>query len=92
MPTGTDQGWQRLTPTYQRDHARGRRNYDRFWGGIDQVQASHVTASAPSTVVATITYDLRDGRVVVERTSFGLVHQDGMLKIARSSVLSDSTR
>jgi hypothetical protein len=39
-----------------------------------------------------ITYTYKDGRVVDERTAFGLVRQDGILKIDSTSVLSSSTR
>jgi hypothetical protein len=39
-------------------------------------------------VVATLTYSMRDGRIIRERTSFGLVSDDGVLKINSSRVLS----
>jgi hypothetical protein len=45
-----------------------------------------VKADPPSTVVATVTYR-RGGQVAVERTSFRLVEDDGVLKIGGSSVL-----
>ena len=51
---------------------------------------SEVKATPPSRVDATITYRRSGGRVAVERTSFRLVREDGILKIADSSVLSSS--
>ena len=53
---------------------------------------SDVTAAAPGSVTATITYDYDDGRVFVERTTYRLVEDDGVLKIDRSEVLSSVQR
>jgi hypothetical protein len=88
LPGNLDAGWARLTPRYQSTTARSRATYGSFWGAIDSVSVSDVTASAPGSVTATVTYDYADGRVFVERTSYRLVRQDGNLKIDRSSVLS----
>ena len=85
-------GGRRLTPRYQRTTARSRDTYGSFWGAVDRVPVSDVTASAPGTVTATITYDYDDGRVFVERTSYRLVRDDGVLKIDRSRVLSSVQR
>jgi hypothetical protein len=49
-----------------------------------------VVSAPPDSVTATITYRYRDGHVVVERTQFQLVREDGMWKIAASTVLSHS--
>lgn len=92
LPGNTDAGWARLTTQYQNSHVGGRGAYDRFWGGIDRVEVGNVSASAPSSVTATITYHFGDGRVVDERTAFGLVQENGVLKIASSQVLSSKTR
>ena len=39
-----------------------------------------------------MTYFYKDGRVVREKTAFGLVDDDGTLKINSTTVLSSSTR
>ena len=92
LPGDLDAGWARLTPRYQSTTARNRETYGSFWSAIDAVSVSDVTASAPGSVTATVTYEYADGRVFVERTSYRLVRQDGTLKIDRSSVLSSRQR
>ena len=42
----------------------------------------------PHDVTATLTYTMNNGNVDTERTAFHLVRRHGMLKIARSTVLS----
>jgi serine/threonine protein kinase len=90
MPGGVDQGWNWMTADYQQNHAGGPTGYRSFWAQVQKVTATDVTAQLPSTVVATITYTYKNGSVVVERTSFGLVFQQNQWKIASSSVLSHS--
>jgi hypothetical protein len=92
LPANRDTGWERLTARYQRTTALDRGYYDSFWRSVERVQLSDVTASAPDSVVATLTYHFTDGRVVVERTSYRLVPQGGVLKIDRSTVLSSVNR
>ena len=46
---------------------------------------SDVTGSPPGTVVATVNYTYKDGRKVSEGTTFGLVSEDGILKINSQS-------
>ncbi len=92
LPGDLDAGWARLTPRYQSTTARNRATYGSFWGAVDAVSVSDVTASAPGSATATVTYEYGDGRVFVERTSYRLVRQDGRLKIDRSSVLSSRQR
>ena len=53
---------------------------------------SGVTGKPPNKAEATVTYDYKDGRVVRERTAFGLVDDDGTLKINSTTVLSSSTK
>lgn len=77
-----------MTANYQQNHAGGRTNYDNFWAAVQSVSISDVSATLPSTVVATIHYSNKNGTTVVERTSFGLVQDGGQWKIASSSVLS----
>ena len=50
------------------------------------------TGKPPDKAEATITYVYKDGRVVRERTAFGLVNDDGTLKINSTTVLSSSTK
>jgi len=59
---------------------------------MKRVTVSNVTASPPGAARATVTYYYKSGRVVDEDTEFGLVRQDGILKIDSTSVLSSATR
>ena len=86
MPGDLSDGWNHMTADYQQNHAGGMAGYQSFWGGVASVDVSDVAATPPGTVVATITYHKKDGSAPVERTTFGLVQQDGMWKIASSSV------
>jgi tRNA A-37 threonylcarbamoyl transferase component Bud32 len=86
MPNDTADGWNHMTADYQQNHAGGMAGYQSFWNGVASVQVTDVSATPPGTVVATITYHKKDGTTQVERTTFGLVQQDGMWKIASSSV------
>jgi hypothetical protein len=79
-----------MTADYQTRHAGGRAAYDRFWGGFSAVSATQVSGSSPSTATALITYTRLDGTVVRERTTFGLVNEGGVLKIASSAVMSSA--
>jgi serine/threonine protein kinase len=90
VPRNLDQAWPLMTADYQTRHAGGRAAYDRFWGGFSAVSATQVAGSSPSTATALITYTRLDGTVVRERTTFGLVNEGGVLKIASSTVMSSS--
>jgi serine/threonine protein kinase len=90
MPGNLNSAWNHMTADYQQNHAGGMAGYQRFWQPIATVAVSDVVPSPPDSVTATITYHYRDGHVVVERTQFQLTQQDGMWKIAGSSVLSHS--
>jgi hypothetical protein len=81
-----------LTPSYQSGHAGGRSSYDSFWGEMKQVTVSNVSGSPPGAAQATVIYYYNDGRVIDENTQFGLVRQDGILKIDSSTVLSSRRR
>jgi hypothetical protein len=84
VPDNTDEAWKRLTKQYQRSPSGGRQSYESFWNQVDRVSVSKVDATPPSSVVATITFH-RGNAVEVDRTSFRLVREDGILKIAASS-------
>ncbi len=88
MPTGTDQAWPRMTASYQRNKAGSRQAYQRFWDAIGRVSVSGARGLPPGRAQATITYFYKNGRVVTERTAYGLVEEDGQLKINSSTVLS----
>ena len=88
VPGDLDAGWQRLTPTYQQDTGNGRASYNAYWNTIDHVTVSGQSATPPGTVVVTLTYYFKGGRVTADRTQFGLVREDGGLKIDSSKVLS----
>ncbi|MEP6650195.1 MAG: serine/threonine-protein kinase [Lapillicoccus sp.] len=90
MPRNLDQAWPLLTANYQTRVAGGRASYDRFWGGFSSVTATEVTGSPASTATALITYTTKDGRVMRERTTFGLVDEGGVLKIGATMVTSRS--
>ncbi|SEQ39351.1 serine/threonine-protein kinase [Microlunatus flavus] len=86
VPDDTDEAWGLMTSDYQRTKSGGRQAYERFWGQVDDVKVSKVKADPPSRVEATLTYD-RGGSVSVERTTFRMVRDDGILKIADSDVV-----
>ncbi|MEV6604453.1 serine/threonine-protein kinase [Kutzneria sp. NPDC051319] len=86
VPNDLNDAWNRMTDDYRQNKAGGKAGYQSFWGGVASVEATGVTATPPGTVVATITYHKKDGSTQVERTTFGMVQQDGIWKIASSSV------
>jgi eukaryotic-like serine/threonine-protein kinase len=88
MPRNTDAAWPRMTASYQTNHAGGRRAYQRFWDAISTITVADVRGIPPDAAQATLTYYFEDGRVVRERTAYGLVNEDGRLKISSSTVLS----
>ena len=53
---------------------------------------SDTAGDPPGSAEATVTYTFDDGRVVVEKTSFQLVDDDGVLKIDASTPVSSTTR
>jgi hypothetical protein len=58
---------------------------------VDTVRVSNVEPAPPSQAAATLTYNFRDGRTVVERTAYRLIDDGGSLRIAASTVLSSSS-
>ena len=92
VPDDTDAGWARLTDSYRQSTTGGRKSYENFWDEVDRVRVSRVAGNPPDQAVATVTYYYEDGRVVDERTQYGLASDDGVLKINSSRVLSSSTR
>ncbi|WP_404386464.1 serine/threonine protein kinase [Knoellia locipacati] len=88
LPDDTSGAWPLMTADYQTGTSGGRSSYERFWGAIRDVTVTDVRATPPDRVVATITYSRDSGRVDIERTSYRLVDEGGVLKIAASQVLS----
>jgi hypothetical protein len=92
IPDDLPTAWQRLTPKYQQNHAGGFTGYQKFWNPIQRVVVSGVTTSQGGAVEATISYFFKDGRIVEERTSYGLVAEEGQWKIDSSTVRSSQAR
>ncbi|MGZ8804579.1 MAG: protein kinase domain-containing protein [Microbacterium sp.] len=90
LPGDLDSAWPLMTADYQENHAGGRGAYESFWSVIDGVEVSEVSASAADQAQATLTYFFSDGRVIREVTSYRLVDEGGVLKIAASDVLSST--
>jgi serine/threonine protein kinase len=91
VPRNTDAAWPRMTASYQTTHAGGRQAYQRFWDAISKITVADVTGIPPDSAHATLTYYFNDGRVVRERTAYGMVNEGGRLKINSSTVLSSVT-
>ena len=91
MPRKTDAAWPRMTASYQTNHAGGRQAYQRFWDAISKITVADVRGIPPDSAQATLTYYFNDGRVVRERTAYGLVNEGGRLKINSSTVLGSVT-
>jgi len=91
VPNDLSDAWAKLTASYQ-ETSGGIDSYQQFWSTIAQVTATEVSMQDDGSVRATITYVYKDGSVVAERTSFGLVRDDGQLKINSSHALSSHTQ
>lgn len=88
LPDDTEEGYALLTDRYRSTTAGSFDTYDSFWDSVDKVNVKEVDATPPGSVEATVTYTFDDGRVVQERTAYGLVLDNGVLKIDSSEVLS----
>jgi len=91
LPRDTDAAWPQMTASYQTNHAGGRQAYQRFWDAISKLTVADVRGNPPDSAQATLTYYFKDGRVVRERTAYGLVDEGDSLKINSSTVLSSVT-
>ena len=90
LPRNTEAAWPGMTDSYQRNHAGGRLAYQRFWHAISKISVTNVKGSPPRSAQLTITYYFKDGRVIRERTAYGLINDNGRLKINSSTVLSST--
>jgi serine/threonine protein kinase len=88
MPGNLDSAWPMMTADYQENHVGGRDAYESFWGDVENVTISDVSASPPDAAQATLTYYFTDGRVVQEVTAYRFAEEEGALKIAETTVLS----
>ena len=88
MPGNLAEGWPWMTADYQTNTAGGLSGYQKFWSQIQRVTVSDVTATLPATVNATIDYYYKNGSIIEDRTSFGMVFEQGRWKIASSHVSS----
>jgi serine/threonine protein kinase len=92
IPANLPAAWKRLTSNYQQNHAGGFTGYQNFWNPVQRVTVFDISAKQGDTVDATIDYFFKDGRFVEERTSYGLVTEDGLWKIDSSAVRSSQTK
>jgi serine/threonine protein kinase len=89
VPEHTNAGWAELAPSEQ---SVGRASYERWWGSIDEVDASAISPRGPSAADITLTYHFSDGRVVRERQHLDLDRTHaGRYLIARDTTLSSRT-
>ncbi|MDT4996247.1 MAG: eukaryotic-like serine/threonine-protein kinase [Pseudonocardiales bacterium] len=86
LPDNTATAWNLLTPAYQ-GQAGGRSSYDSFWSSFRSVEVSNERMQGDQ-VLADLRYTSTNGTVSTETRSFQLVREGGILKIARSSVVS----
>ncbi len=92
MPDNLPTAWERLTADYQQNHAGGFTGYQDFWNLVQQVTVSDVSVQQGGAVDATIEYLFKDGRAIEERTSYGLLIEDGLWKIDSSTVRSSQAK
>jgi hypothetical protein len=92
IPGNLQEGWTRLTASYQNNKAGGFAGYQQFWSAMQRVTVSNVVAKPGDTVDATIDYFNNDGRVIEEQTSFQMVADGGEWKINDSTVTQSQTK
>jgi serine/threonine protein kinase len=92
MPENLPAAWKRLTANYQQNHSGGYTGYQNFWNPVQRVTVLDVSAKQGATVDATIEYLFKDGRVIEEQTSYGLLAEDSLWKIDSSTVRSSQTK
>jgi hypothetical protein len=92
MPDDLTAAWERLTADYQQNHAGGFAGYQDFWNLVQRVTVSDVSAQQGGAVDATVEYVFKDGRVIEEQTSYGLLAEDGVWKIDSSTVRSSQAK
>jgi hypothetical protein len=91
VPDDLADAWNRLTASYQQSSG-GLDTYQQFWDTIAQVTATDVAVQDDGFVLATIRYVYNNGKVVTEPISFGLVQDNGQLKINSTRAVSRNTQ
>jgi serine/threonine protein kinase len=92
VPGNLPAAWNRLTTNYQQNHAGGFTGYQTFWSPVQRVTVVDVSAKQGDAVDATIDYFFKDGKIIEEQTSYGLVTEDGLWKIDSSTVHNSQTK
>ena len=88
MPGNLSVAWNWMTQNYKSLHTPTYSFYQSWWSQFSKVTATNVSANAPSTVTATITYYYKDGSPTKsEVTRFGLVQENSQWKIDTSAVI-----
>lgn len=85
LPGDTGTAWARLSPQYQ-GVAGGYGDYMNFWSTVSAVRITSVTPAGPGTVVAGLTYTLKNGSTTSESRSFHVTSEGGRLLIADSQL------
>ncbi|WP_305071244.1 serine/threonine-protein kinase [Mycobacterium sp. MYCO198283] len=83
LPDRPDEAWQRLDPGYQQQ--TGEQNYREFWATIQAVELDSVTPRDATSVVAQLTYVLRNGSRQSEKRWLSTAQVNGTLKITGSA-------
>ncbi len=91
VPGNLPEGWKRLTDAYKQTHVDTFDKYENFWNAIDHVEVRQIESSGDGRVNATIHYVYKDGHVVEEQTTYGLVPEAGQWMIDTSSVITSRT-
>ena len=92
VPDNLPAAWERLTADYQQNHAGSFAGYQDFWNQVQQVTVTDVSVQQGDAVDAAVEYVFKDGRVIEERTSYGLLDEDGVWKIDSSTVRSSQAK
>ncbi|WP_040835818.1 serine/threonine-protein kinase [Nocardia brevicatena] len=85
LPGDTGTAWARLSPQYQ-GVAGGYGDYTNFWSTISAVRITSVTPAGPGTVVAGLTYTLKNGSTTSESRLFHVTSEGGRLLVADSQL------
>jgi len=85
LPAGADDAWTKLDADYQQ--RTGLRDYLDFWASVRSVSVGAVVPQDDSSVVATLTYVMRNGTSMTEQRWFRITLVDGELKIGDSEVV-----
>jgi hypothetical protein len=85
VPADLQTGWSLLTRHFQQTRAGGWSGYQNYWNTVDHVDVTNVQGDPPHSATASLVYYYKNGQVVSQTTTFTLVRQNGVLKIAAES-------